>query len=69
MRAIYPVLNLCPERNQRADLVTSAGAGVDNAWEQKKPEATKMLDEGGEFRLSSARLVENGLEGITMLVF
>jgi len=35
--------------------VTGRWAGVDNAWEQEKPEARKMLDVGGnESHLSSA---------------
>jgi hypothetical protein len=30
---------------------------VDNAWEQEKPEARKMLENGDESHLSSARFV------------
>jgi len=39
--------------------VTGRWAGVDNVWEQEKPEARKMLDakRGDESRLSSARFV------------
>ena len=37
--------------------VTGAGAGVDSVWEQKKLEARKMLKNGGESHLSSARFV------------
>ena len=31
--------------------------GVDSAWEQEKPEARKILENGGESHLSSARFV------------
>jgi len=37
--------------------VTGAGAGVDNVWEQKKPEARKMLENATESPASSARFV------------
>ena len=37
--------------------VTGRWAGVDNAWEQKKPETRKMLENGDESHLSSARFV------------
>jgi hypothetical protein len=37
--------------------VTGAGAGVDSAWEQEKLEARKMLENGDESHLSSARFV------------
>jgi len=36
---------------------TGAGAGVDSAWEQRKLEARKMLENGDESHLSSARFV------------
>jgi hypothetical protein len=35
--------------------VTGAGAGVDSAWEQEKPEARKMLENAAESPASSAR--------------
>jgi hypothetical protein len=34
---------------------------VDNAWEQEKPEARKILKNGGESHLSSARFVSRRL--------
>jgi len=37
--------------------VTGAGAGADSAWEQKKLEARKMLENGIESPASSARFV------------
>jgi hypothetical protein len=37
--------------------VTRAGAGVDNAWEQKKLEARKMLENAAESHTSGARFV------------
>jgi len=37
--------------------VTGAGAGVDSAWEQEKPEARKMLENAAESPASSARCV------------
>ena len=37
--------------------VTGAGAGVDSAWEQKKPEARKILENAAESPASSARFV------------
>ena len=37
--------------------VTGAGAGVDSAWEQEKPEARKMLENAAESPASSARFV------------
>jgi hypothetical protein len=37
--------------------VTGAGAGVDSAWEQRKLEARKMLENGDESPVSSARCV------------
>ena len=36
---------------------TGAGAGVDSAWEQEKPEARKMLVNRAESPASSARFV------------
>jgi len=36
---------------------TGAGAGVDSAWEQKKLEARKMLENAAESPASSARFV------------
>jgi hypothetical protein len=35
--------------------VTCVWAGVDNAWEQEKPEARKMLENAAESHLSGAR--------------
>jgi hypothetical protein len=35
--------------------------GVDSAWEQKKPKARKMLENGDESHLSSARFVRRRL--------
>jgi len=35
--------------------VTGAGVGVDSAWEQKKLEARKMLENAAESPASSAR--------------
>ena len=37
--------------------VTGAGAGVDNAWEQEKLQARKMLENAAESPASSARRV------------
>jgi len=37
--------------------VTGRWAGVDSAWEQEKLEARKMLENGDESHLSSARFV------------
>ena len=37
--------------------VTGAGAGMDNAWEQKKLEARKMPEKAAESPASSARFV------------
>jgi hypothetical protein len=37
--------------------VTGAGAGVDSAWEQEKPEVRKMLVNRAESPASSARCV------------
>lgn len=37
--------------------VTGAGAGVDSAWEQRKLEARKMLENAEESPASSARFV------------
>ena len=37
--------------------VTGAGAGVDNVWEQYKPEARKLLVNAAESPASSARFV------------
>jgi len=36
---------------------TGAGAGVDNAWEQEKLEARKMLENAAESHTSGARFV------------
>jgi hypothetical protein len=36
---------------------TGRWAGVDSAWEQKKPEARKMLENATESRQSTARFV------------
>jgi hypothetical protein len=37
--------------------VTRKWAGVDSAWEQRKLEAWKMLENGAESHLSGARFV------------
>jgi len=37
--------------------VTGAGAGVDSAWEQKKLDGRKMLENATESPASSARFV------------
>ena len=37
--------------------VTCVWAGVDNAWEQEKPEARKMLENAAESHTSGARFV------------
>ena len=37
--------------------VTCVWAGVDSVWEQKKPEARKMLENAAESQLSTARCV------------
>ena len=37
--------------------VTGVGAGVDSAWEQKKLEARKILENAAESPASSARFV------------
>jgi len=39
---------------------TGGGAVVDNAWEQEKLEARKMLENSGESRLSSAPNQDRG---------
>ena len=41
---------------------------MDNAWEEYKPEARKMLDakRGDESHLSSARFVRRGLERVAL---
>ena len=41
--------------------VTGAGAGVDSAWEQKKLEARKLLENAAESPASSARCVRRFL--------
>jgi hypothetical protein len=47
------------EPGQPTVCVTGAGAGVDSAWEQEKLEARKMLENGDESHLSSARFVSH----------
>jgi hypothetical protein len=42
--------------------VTGAGAGVDSAWEQRKPEARKMFVEAAESPASSAGFVRCGFD-------
>jgi len=39
-------------------------AGVDNAWEQEKPEARKMLENAAESHTSGARFVSRWLANI-----
>ena len=41
--------------------VTCVWAGVDNAWEQEKPEARKMLENAAESHTSGARFVRRVL--------
>jgi hypothetical protein len=45
------------ERKGLTVCVTCAGAGVDNAWEQKKLEARKMLVKRADSHTSGARFV------------
>jgi hypothetical protein len=40
-------------------------AGVDNAWEQEKLEARKMLENAAESHTSGARFVRRRLIGMT----
>jgi hypothetical protein len=47
--------------------VTGAGAGVDNAWEQEKLEARKMLENRAESPASSARFVRRGFFMVKIL--
>ena len=50
--------NFASSDDQRPTVcVTGRWAGVDNAWEQDKLEARKMLENGDESQLSSARFV------------
>jgi len=44
-------------RSQPTAGVTCVWAGVDNAWEQEKPEARKMLENAAESHTSGARFV------------
>jgi len=44
-------------RGVPTDCVTGAGAGVDSAWEQRKLEARKLLENAAESPASSARFV------------
>jgi len=46
-----------PMQKRLTACVTGAGADVDSAWEQKKPEARKMLENAAESPASSARCV------------
>jgi hypothetical protein len=43
--------------SRRTDCVTRVWAGVDNAWEQKKLEARKMLVNRADSHTSGARFV------------
>jgi hypothetical protein len=45
------------EAGRPTGCVTGAGAGVDSAWEQRKLEARKMLENAAESPASSARFV------------
>jgi len=47
---------------------TGAGAGVDNVWEQEKPEARKMLVNRADSHTSGARFV-SPLFAINLLAF
>ena len=49
------------ERSRRAVCVTCVWAGVDKVWEQKKPEARKMLLNRADSHTSGARGVGRGL--------
>jgi hypothetical protein len=55
----YPsTLNKSTVRTCRPTVcVTGAGADVDSVWEQKKPEARKLLENRAESHLSAARFV------------
>jgi hypothetical protein len=52
-------LQIGNRKSQLTVCVTGAGAGVDSAWEQEKLEARKMLENGDESHLSSARFVSH----------
>jgi hypothetical protein len=49
--------------------VTCAGAGVDNAWEQEKLEARKMLENAAESHTSGARIVSPLVNGCVITIF
>jgi len=44
-------------RSRPTVCVSGLWAGVDNAWEQEKPEARKMLENAAESHKSTARFV------------
>jgi len=46
--------------------VTCVWAGVDNAWEQEKPEARKMLINRADSHTSGARFVGRWFEGVML---
>jgi hypothetical protein len=48
---------LCCARGVPTVCVSRWWAGVDSLWEQKKPEARKMLENGAESHQSAARFV------------
>jgi hypothetical protein len=58
---IHTVFNIHELQNLRDSrltvCVTGAGASVDSAWDQKTPEARKMLENRAESPASSARFV------------
>jgi len=56
MRAAFSFLT-CYARGKPTVCVTRAGAGVDSAWEQEKPEARKMPENAAESPASGARFV------------
>ena len=55
--SVHSNLKNNPDTSRPTVCVTGAGAGVDSAWEQKKLEARKMLENAAESPASSARFV------------
>jgi hypothetical protein len=51
------IVSMMAHYNRPTMSVTGAGAGVDSAWEQKKLEARKMLENAAESPASSVRFV------------
>jgi hypothetical protein len=50
-------LTVCATVPERSEWDTCVWAGVDNAWEQEKLEARKMLENAAESHTSGARFV------------